>query len=192
MGCGDIASTCYDIQEQHLEVTKSSDDFLWIQLSLIRRELDDNSEPVTYSGLQVVILVQYGELHFNTTEHSFLSGACADRPVGSRHRVPVALRQVPAARRAHRADAQRTFVGLAVRTACSTCCFPSISRTRSRCAPIYSIKLNNPPSLQSWHAFSSFYFLRLDVWIISYRTPRLWSGEKGFRVFHSGINKILD
>ncbi|EDS25850.1 nuclear pore complex protein Nup93 [Culex quinquefasciatus] len=63
---------CCDIQEQHPEVAKSSDDFLWIQLSLIRPESDDNSEHLTYSGLQAVILEQYGERHFNATEQPHL------------------------------------------------------------------------------------------------------------------------
>jgi predicted sugar kinase len=34
--------------EQHLEVAKSSDDFLWIQLSLIS-EVSDTMEQMTYS-----------------------------------------------------------------------------------------------------------------------------------------------
>lgn len=54
--------------EPHAEVAKTADDFLWIQLSLIRTENIDNSENLTYSGLQSMILEQYGEKHFNATE----------------------------------------------------------------------------------------------------------------------------
>lgn len=63
---------CCDIQEQHPEVAKSSDDFLWIQLALIRQESNDSSEHLTYSGLQAMILEQYGEKHFNANEQPHL------------------------------------------------------------------------------------------------------------------------
>lgn len=65
---------CCDVQEQHPEVAKSSDDFLWIQLSLIRVgvENDDNSEFLTYAELQNLIIEQYGEKHFNATEQPHL------------------------------------------------------------------------------------------------------------------------
>lgn len=57
-----------DINEAHTEVVKNSDDFLWIQLSLIRPQADDNTDALTYSGLQSMILEQYGEKHYNATE----------------------------------------------------------------------------------------------------------------------------
>lgn len=59
---------CCDINEQHPDVAKTSDDFLWIQLSLIRQESDDNNECLTYSKLQKMILEEYGEKHFNANE----------------------------------------------------------------------------------------------------------------------------
>lgn len=56
-----------DKMEQHTEVAKSSDDFLWIQLSLIT-DSSDMSEHLTYSELQATILEQYGEKHYNASE----------------------------------------------------------------------------------------------------------------------------
>lgn len=70
-----------DILEQHPEVAKTSDDFLWIQLSMIRNGEqsqsssfigDDMSESLTYAGLQSMILEQYGEKHFNANEQPHL------------------------------------------------------------------------------------------------------------------------
>lgn len=63
---------CCDNNEQHPEVAKTSDDFLWIQLSLIRTERTDGSEILTYSDLQTMILEQYGEKHFNASEQPHL------------------------------------------------------------------------------------------------------------------------
>lgn len=63
---------CCDVSEQHSEVAKTSDDFLWIQLSMIRSESENNSECLTYSDLQSMILEQYGEKHFNATEQPHL------------------------------------------------------------------------------------------------------------------------
>ncbi|XP_039959553.1 nuclear pore complex protein Nup93-1-like [Bactrocera tryoni] len=61
-----------DINEQHLEVAKTTDDFLWIQLSLLRPESHDNAEVLTYAGLQTMILEKYGEKHFNASEQRHL------------------------------------------------------------------------------------------------------------------------
>ncbi|XP_055914053.1 nuclear pore complex protein Nup93-1-like [Eupeodes corollae] len=61
-----------DINEQHLEVAKTTDDFLWIQLSILRTDSSDNSEILTYSGLQTMILEKYGEKHFNAGEQRHL------------------------------------------------------------------------------------------------------------------------
>ncbi|XP_050082898.1 nuclear pore complex protein Nup93-1-like [Anopheles aquasalis] len=63
---------CCDIQEPHADIAKTSDDFLWIQLSLIRTEGDDTSEHLTCSGLQSMILEQYGEKHYNANEQPHL------------------------------------------------------------------------------------------------------------------------
>lgn len=56
-----------DKTEQHAEIAKSSDDFLWIQLSLIS-ESSDMSEHLSYSELQSTILEQYGEKHYSANE----------------------------------------------------------------------------------------------------------------------------
>uniref|UniRef100_A0A1B0G339 Nuclear pore protein n=1 Tax=Glossina morsitans morsitans TaxID=37546 RepID=A0A1B0G339_GLOMM len=61
-----------DINDQHLEVAKTTDDFLWIQLSILRNEASENGESLTYSGLQVMILEKYGEKHFNANEQQHL------------------------------------------------------------------------------------------------------------------------
>jgi nuclear pore complex protein Nup93 len=53
--------------EQHSEVAKSSDDFLWIQLSLIS-EASDMTEQLTYSELQCMHLEQYGEKYYGANE----------------------------------------------------------------------------------------------------------------------------
>lgn len=64
---------CCDINEQHSEVAKTSDDFLWIQLSMIRSGSDaSDSELLTYSGLQYMIYEEYGEAHFNAAEQPHL------------------------------------------------------------------------------------------------------------------------
>lgn len=70
---------CCDVHEQHPEVAKTSDDFLWIQLSMIRNAAhtsgtndDASSESLTYSGLQSMILEQYGEKHFNASAQPHL------------------------------------------------------------------------------------------------------------------------
>lgn len=71
---------CCDVPD-HSKVAKTTDDFLWIQLSLIQpddngnmRQLDDplGSENATYSALQTMILEKYGEKHFNANEQPHL------------------------------------------------------------------------------------------------------------------------
>lgn len=61
-----------DISDTHTEVVKTSDDFLWIQLSLIRPATDDTADGLTYSGLQSMILDKYGEKHYNAAEQPHL------------------------------------------------------------------------------------------------------------------------
>ncbi|KFB38186.1 AGAP003459-PA-like protein [Anopheles sinensis] len=63
---------CCDVQEAHADIASTTDDFLWIKLSLIRTEGDDNSEHLTCSGLQSMILEQYGEKHYNASEQPHL------------------------------------------------------------------------------------------------------------------------
>ncbi|XP_037938860.1 nuclear pore complex protein Nup93-1-like [Teleopsis dalmanni] len=62
-----------DVNEQHSEVAKTTDDFLWIQLSILRSDVSaDNTEVLTYSGLQTTILEKYGETYFNANEQRHL------------------------------------------------------------------------------------------------------------------------
>uniref|UniRef100_A0A1A9WVB1 Nuclear pore protein n=1 Tax=Glossina brevipalpis TaxID=37001 RepID=A0A1A9WVB1_9MUSC len=61
-----------DINEHHLEVAKTTDDFLWMQLSILRTDATDSGESLTYSGLQVMILEKYGEKHFKANEQQHL------------------------------------------------------------------------------------------------------------------------
>lgn len=64
---------CCDVLE-HSKIAKTTDDFLWIQLSMIRPtssgELSatDDDTSLGYSALQAMILEKYGEKHFNATE----------------------------------------------------------------------------------------------------------------------------
>lgn len=53
-------------------MAKTTDDFLWIQLSILRTDVTDSSEALTYSGLQTMILEKYGEKHFNAGEQQHL------------------------------------------------------------------------------------------------------------------------
>lgn len=66
-----IVGRC-DVNEQHVEVAKTSDDFLWIQLSMIRNDGEITSDDLTYAGLQSMILEQYGEKHYNAQEQPHL------------------------------------------------------------------------------------------------------------------------
>lgn len=70
---------CCDVPD-HAKVAKTTDDFLWIQLSMIQP--DDNGhmstddsisgDCPTYSGLQSMILEKYGEKYFNANEQPHL------------------------------------------------------------------------------------------------------------------------
>lgn len=66
-----IVGRC-DVNEQHAEVAKTSDDFLWIQLSMIRNDGEAAVDDLTYAGLQSMILEQYGEKHYNAQEQPHL------------------------------------------------------------------------------------------------------------------------
>ncbi|KAH8368370.1 hypothetical protein KR084_010436 [Drosophila pseudotakahashii] len=59
-----------DPHDTHAELMRSIDDFLWMQLSILRGQdkRDYNIEQLTYSGLQSLILEKYGENYFNARE----------------------------------------------------------------------------------------------------------------------------
>lgn len=58
--------------EQHQELTQSSDDYLWIQLYFISNVSTDASDKLTLPALQTMILEQYGEKHFNANDQPHL------------------------------------------------------------------------------------------------------------------------
>ncbi|XP_017099582.1 nuclear pore complex protein Nup93-1 [Drosophila bipectinata] len=64
-----IVLTC-DPHDGHVELMRTIDDFLWLQLSILR--LNDKRhydiEQLTYPGLQSLILDKYGENYFNARE----------------------------------------------------------------------------------------------------------------------------
>lgn len=71
---------CCDVPD-HAKVAKTTDDFLWIQLSMIQPDDNGNmsnnddsigSDSPTYSTLQSMILEKYGEKHFNANEQPHL------------------------------------------------------------------------------------------------------------------------
>ncbi|EDW82712.1 uncharacterized protein Dwil_GK24989 [Drosophila willistoni] len=63
-----------DPHDSHAEIMHSIDDFLWMQLSILRTDdrRDYNIEQLTYSGLQSMILDKYGENYFNAREKAEL------------------------------------------------------------------------------------------------------------------------
>lgn len=59
-----------DPHDGHAELIRTIDDFLWMQLSILREQdqRDYNIEQLTYGGLQSLILDKYGENYFNASE----------------------------------------------------------------------------------------------------------------------------
>ncbi|KPJ12259.1 Nuclear pore complex protein Nup93 [Papilio machaon] len=59
---------CCDVSDEHSEVARTADDYLWLKLSIIKSR--PNNEPVafTYSDLQKLILEEYGETHYHAYE----------------------------------------------------------------------------------------------------------------------------
>lgn len=68
---------CYDALD-YSQVAKTTDDFLWIQLSMIRPKMSGNDDDtgtadhLTYSALQTMILEKYGEQHFDANNQPHL------------------------------------------------------------------------------------------------------------------------
>lgn len=55
---------CGEMTDEHSEVAKTADDYLWLKLSYLRFECDrDDSE--AFANLQATVLEQYGEVHYN-------------------------------------------------------------------------------------------------------------------------------
>ncbi|GLV42360.1 Nucleoporin 93kD-1 [Carabus blaptoides fortunei] len=54
---------CCDVNDEHSEVAKTADDYLWLKLSLVRDD-EETEEHINYSDLQTTILEEYGEAHY--------------------------------------------------------------------------------------------------------------------------------
>ncbi|CAH2067266.1 unnamed protein product, partial [Iphiclides podalirius] len=59
---------CCDVSDEHSEVARTADDYLWLKLSVIKSRPNNEPEPFTYSDLQKLILEEYGETHYHAYE----------------------------------------------------------------------------------------------------------------------------
>ncbi|XP_049869475.1 nuclear pore complex protein Nup93-like [Pectinophora gossypiella] len=59
---------CCDTNDEHSEVAKTADDYLWLKLSIIKTRPNSDSDSFTYSDLQKMILEEYGETHYHAYE----------------------------------------------------------------------------------------------------------------------------
>ncbi|KAH8291577.1 hypothetical protein KR018_001254 [Drosophila ironensis] len=61
-----------DPQDGHNELMRTIDDFLWLQLSILRRpdQLNEHADDLTFTGLQKLVLEEYGEKYFNARERA--------------------------------------------------------------------------------------------------------------------------
>ncbi|XP_068621036.1 nuclear pore complex protein Nup93-like [Battus philenor] len=62
-----IIGSC-DVSDEHSEVARTADDYLWLKLSIIKSRPNNEPEPFTYSDLQKLILEEYGETHYHAYE----------------------------------------------------------------------------------------------------------------------------
>ncbi|CAG9860748.1 unnamed protein product [Phyllotreta striolata] len=62
---------CCDVTDEHSEVARTADDYLWLKLSLVRENASkDNC--IRYKDLQRTILEEYGETHYNASSQPHL------------------------------------------------------------------------------------------------------------------------
>ncbi|XP_047544610.1 nuclear pore complex protein Nup93-like [Vanessa atalanta] len=59
---------CCDVSDEHSEVARTADDYLWLKLSVIKSRSNNESESFSYSDLQKMILEDYGETHYHAYE----------------------------------------------------------------------------------------------------------------------------
>lgn len=59
---------CCDVSDEHYEVARTADDYLWLKLSFIRTRSANETESFSYSDLQKLILEEYGETHYHAYE----------------------------------------------------------------------------------------------------------------------------
>ncbi|CAH0405001.1 unnamed protein product [Chilo suppressalis] len=57
-----------DVSDEHTEVARTADDYLWLKLSLIKSRTNNEGEFFSYSDLQKLILEEYGETHYHAYE----------------------------------------------------------------------------------------------------------------------------
>ncbi|KAJ8985830.1 hypothetical protein NQ317_012071 [Molorchus minor] len=55
---------CCDVSDEHSEVARTADDYLWLKLSLVRVDYP-KEDYVKYEDLQYLILEEYGESHYD-------------------------------------------------------------------------------------------------------------------------------
>uniref|UniRef100_A0A6M2DPY4 Nuclear pore protein n=1 Tax=Xenopsylla cheopis TaxID=163159 RepID=A0A6M2DPY4_XENCH len=60
-----------DVVEEHSQVSRTADDFLWLKLSFINLS-DGQGGCITFSDLQKTILDDFGETYYNAAEHPLL------------------------------------------------------------------------------------------------------------------------
>lgn len=56
---------CCDVYDEHTEVAKTVDDYLWLKLSLVRVGYEVKDDHISYGDLQKTVLEDYGESHYD-------------------------------------------------------------------------------------------------------------------------------
>lgn len=62
---------CCDINDEHTEVARTADDYLWVKLNLVRIG-GEKDECIKYEDLQRMILEDYGESHYDALNQPHL------------------------------------------------------------------------------------------------------------------------
>ncbi|XP_018336593.1 nuclear pore complex protein Nup93-like [Agrilus planipennis] len=62
---------CCDVVDEHTEVAKTADDYLWLKLSLVRTDYD-KEDHIKYFDLQTTVLEEYGESHYDAMNQPHL------------------------------------------------------------------------------------------------------------------------
>ncbi|RZF45349.1 hypothetical protein LSTR_LSTR002792 [Laodelphax striatellus] len=64
-----ILGAC-DVNDEHSEVAKTADDYLWMKLCQVRESTEntDSGDQISYSVLQSLVLEEYGEKHYNAND----------------------------------------------------------------------------------------------------------------------------
>ncbi|CAH1994037.1 unnamed protein product [Acanthoscelides obtectus] len=62
---------CCDVFDEHSEVARTADDYLWLKLSLVRCDVN-RDDCIKYGDLQHLVLNEYGESHYEAFEQPHL------------------------------------------------------------------------------------------------------------------------